>query len=232
MEMKKTMPKPSFEEEILLWNKNIDFVIGIDEVGRGAFAGPIVAAGVIFHKDVEPKILCDINDSKLLKHNARKTCSEIIKKNALFWTIEEIGIDYINKFGIGKANSAVFRKVLKNLILKLDNRNYYILIDGFHKKFLPGGIKRQKGIVKGDQKSLTIASASILAKVHRDNLMRKANKIYPNYGFAKNKGYGTRDHRTAISNWGVTKYHRNAFIHSAETQPLLLEQAAKQVAQL
>ncbi|KKP94751.1 MAG: Ribonuclease HII [Candidatus Levybacteria bacterium GW2011_GWA2_36_13] len=180
------MTKPSFKEETKLWRSNIDFVIGIDEVGRGAFAGPIVAAGVIFDKKTNIELLWDINDSKLVKPVLRKKCAEIIKQNALYWTVEEGDIGFINKYGIGKANSAVFRKVIKSLIKKFGkNSNYHILIDGYHKKYLPGGIKKQKGIVRGDQKSLSIAAASILAKVYRDDLMKTASREFSVYKFGR-----------------------------------------------
>ncbi len=209
------MPKPTFDEELNLWNSNIDYVIGIDEVGRGAFAGPIVAAGVVFSPKTDIKLLTDINDSKLVKPLLRRKCAEIIKKSSLFWTVEKIDINYINKYGIGKANSAVFRKVIKSLLLRFDsNPNYFVLIDGFHRKYLPGGIKKQKGIVKGDQKSYSIAAASILAKVYRDNLMRKMNKTYPAYGFSRNKGYGTKEHQAAILSNGFCDLHRFSFVDS------------------
>lgn len=208
----KILTKPSFEEEQKLWDIGVNLVIGIDEVGRGAFAGPIVAAGVIFDKSADTNLLCDINDSKLVKPLLRRKCAETIRKNARFWTVQSIEIDYINKYGIGKANSAVFRKVLNSLITQIGKTNdYFILIDGFHKKYLPGGIKKQKGIVKGDQKSLSIASASILAKVYRDDLMRKMSKDYPEYRFAKNKGYGTADHKIALRQYGLTEIHRTSF---------------------
>lgn len=204
--------KPHFSEEKIHWDNNINYVIGLDEVGRGAFAGPIVAAGVIYSPNLEHPFLREVNDSKLLKPKQRELCSELIKQYATHWTIESIDIAYINKHGIGKANTAVFRKVLNKLISSINDSNYFILIDGFHKKYLPGGIKKQKGIVKGDQKSLSIASASIIAKVYRDNLMREANKSFPNYMFAQNKGYGTLEHRNAIENYGASKFHRIAFV--------------------
>lgn len=209
--MKKII-KPSFDEEKLLWNKRINLVIGIDEVGRGAFAGPIVAAAVVFSPNTDISLLSEVNDSKLVKPLIREKCADLIKETALLWAIEEVGIDFINKNGIGKANSAVFRKALNSLINKIEkNVGYFILIDGFHKKYLPGGIKKQKGIVKGDQKSLTIAAASILAKVHRDNLMKRASLTYPEYKFDKNKGYGTNDHKEALRIYGLTELHRTSF---------------------
>lgn len=209
----KILTKPTFTEELFYWQNNINHVIGLDEVGRGAFAGPIVAGGVVFSSRVDPQILYEVNDSKLLKPNKRTECAKIIKKHALFWTVEEIGIDYINKYGIGKANSAVFRKVLSNLITAIGSNDYFVLLDGFHQRYLPGGIKKQKGVIKGDQKCLSIAAASVIAKVHRDSLMQKAERLYPNYGFAKNKGYGTKFHRDAIALIGPSSFHRVDFIN-------------------
>ncbi|OGH02505.1 MAG: hypothetical protein A2798_02540 [Candidatus Levybacteria bacterium RIFCSPHIGHO2_01_FULL_37_17] len=204
--------KPSFEFEKKYWGNHIDYVIGIDEVGRGAFAGPIVAAAVVFSSNIKIGALAEINDSKLLNFTQRAKLAKLIKEYALFWAVEQIDIAYINKYGIGKANSAVFRKVLKKLLKNIKSSNYSILIDGFHRKYLPGGLSKQQGIVKGDQKSLSIAAASILAKVYRDNLMKKESKLFPNYKFAKNKGYGTKEHRAAIINFGTTQIHRSSYI--------------------
>jgi len=210
--MAKKKTKPTFSEEEILWKKGIKHVIGVDEVGRGAFAGPIVAAGVIFKENQKIKELSFIRDSKMLTPHSRKRYDEIIKQHALYWAIESVNISYINKYGIGKANTAVFRKVLKNLFLQIKNDlNHFILIDGFHRKYLPGGLKKQKGIVKGDQKSITIASASIIAKVYRDNLMQILHTNFPNYKFSGNKGYGTRFHRDALKKYGLSKIHRTSF---------------------
>lgn len=205
------MIKPTFDFEKSLWKRGIKRVIGIDEVGRGAFAGPIVAAGVVFSPDIKPKLLDGVNDSKLLTPARRLHYSEIIKQNSIYWTIEEIGVSYINKHGIGKANSEVFRKVIKNLLGQI-NEDYFVLIDGFHRKYLPGGLKKQKGIIKGDSISLSIASASIIAKVYRDNLMENLDEKYQAYGFADNKGYGTLFHRNAIDKFGTCDLHRKAFL--------------------
>jgi len=207
--MKKT--RPSFEEERKLWASNIDYVIGIDEVGRGAFAGPIVAAGVVYKSNFRHPFLSRVNDSKLLSPKQREELSEKIISNALFFAIESIDASYINKHGIGKANIAVFRKVLKSMLKNFNDLNHFILIDGFHCKYLPGGIKKQKAIIKGDRKSLSIASASIIAKVYRDGLMRNHSSTYPNYNFAKNKGYGTLEHRNAIKSNGLCDIHRTSF---------------------
>ena len=204
--------QPSFSEEEFYWKSGINHVIGLDEVGRGAFAGPIVAAGVIYTPNFKSSFLDKINDSKLLKPKLREELSELIKQYSLFYTIESIETKYINKHGIGKANIAVFRKILKSMLKNFNDLNHFILIDGFHCKYLPGGAKKQKAIIKGDQKSLSIASASIIAKVYRDNLMREAHNSYPNYNFKQNKGYGTKIHRDALKFYGATKFHRASFI--------------------
>lgn len=206
------MRKPSFKEERKLWKDGIEYVLGIDEVGRGAFAGPIVAAGVAYRKNFQHPVLDKINDSKLLKPKIREELCTIIKKQALIWTIESIEVPFINKYGIGKANSAVFRKVLKKLFSQMKNDlNHFILIDGFHAKYLPGGVNKQKAIIDGDQKSITIAAASIIAKVYRDNLMRRLGKIHPQYKLSRNKGYGTKKHQQALKLYGLSEIHRRSF---------------------
>jgi len=203
---------PSFKEEQLLWNKGIELIIGIDEVGRGAFAGPIIAAGVAYRKNFKHPVLAKINDSKLLKPKIREELCAIIKKQALVWTIESIDVPFINKYGISKANNAVFRKVLKKILTQSKNDlNHFILIDGFQAKYLQGGVNKQKAIIKGDQKSLSIASASIIAKVYRDELMKRLGKEYKGYNFSKNKGYGTKHHRETLKKLGLSEIHRTSF---------------------
>ncbi len=204
------MIRPSFKEERKLWKEGTQYVIGIDEVGRGAFAGPIVAAGVIFKPNFKHAFLENINDSKLLKPKLREELSGFIKSNSI-WAIESVEIGYINQHGIGKANIAVFRKVLKTMLKNFNDLNHFILIDGFHCKYLPGGAKKQKAIIKGDRKSLSIASASIIAKVYRDNLMKEAANVFPQFKFEQNKGYGTKFHREALKTFGISEFHRKSF---------------------
>lgn len=199
--------KPNFFEERFYWNFGIDHVIGLDEVGRGAFAGPIVAAGVIFKPNFKHDFLNKVNDSKLVRPRLREELSKLIKENSI-WEIAEVEIDFINKYGIGKANAEVLKKVLNKLVNKLSTSDYFAIVDGFDLK-----IKKQKAIIRGDTISLSIASASIIAKVYRDNLMREAGEIYPNYLFAKNKGYGTLEHRNALKIHGISKFHRTSFLH-------------------
>ena len=205
------MLRPSFDEEKILWDLGFDYVLGIDEVGRGAFAGPIFAASVVFPKNLKASFLDEVNDSKLLKPRKREELSEKIKEAALSFSIAGIEINLINKYGIGYANKMAFREVIADTILKLKGK-HFVLVDGFHVKFVRGiGLKNQKAIVKGDQKSISIAAASILAKVERDKLMRKLGRVYPDYGFGRNKGYGTRKHQEAIREFGFTKIHRKSF---------------------
>jgi len=235
--MGKIKTKPTFDEEKNLWKKSFDFVIGIDEVGRGAFAGPVTVGAVVFNKgDSFDKdtpwsrnILAQINDSKLLSPVKRKQLSLEIKKQALYWSTASINVSTINKKGIGKATEIAFRKAVNRLLChpelvsgsyplgrKMPKRvrhdNVFVLVDGFHIRYLRGiGLKNQKAIIKGDQKSISIAAASIIAKVHRDNFMRKLHRKFPVYNFYKNKGYGTKEHQLAIFKHGLAKVHRSSF---------------------
>lgn len=209
------MRKPSFNLEKELWKKGY-LVIGIDEVGRGALAGPLVLGGVCFLRKKAKEILkWQIKDSKKITSLKRKKLSQAIKKHAYKWAVIKINERYINNHNIAKA----FQKGVRDLIKKLKIENcklkIYLLIDGFYVKYLKGvGLKNQRGIIKGDEKSISIASASIIAKVYRDNLMRKLAKKYPKYHWDKNKGYGTKEHIKALKLYGKTKHHRILFIRN------------------
>lgn len=194
-------PTLKFEKEF--WDKGFKLVCGLDEVGRGCFAGPVVVGAVIFPPNVS--LLEGVTDSKLLKPRQREKLVELIKASAVSWSIAEISVRDINKVGIGKATQMGFRKAIKDLSKNPD----YILIDAFYVKHL--NRKYQKPIIKGDTLSLSIAAASIIAKVYRDKLMKKISKKYPEYGFAKHKGYGTKAHQEAIKQFGLTRIHRKSF---------------------
>lgn len=197
----------TLEEERKLWKKGFRLVCGIDEVGRGCFAGPVVAGAVIFPPDVEIPTE-QIADSKLLKPMQRRKTVDLIKTKVIAWAVAEVGVPAINKVGIGKATQKAFRKVVK----KLEKQPDFVLMDAFYINRLIGlRRKYQKPIVKGDQKSISIAAASIIAKVHRDSLMKKYHKKYPQYHFGKHKGYGTKLHQEAIRKWGLTRVHRKSF---------------------
>lgn len=194
-------PTLNFEQE--LWNKGYSLVCGLDEVGRGCFAGPVVVGAVIFPSNVSlPE---GIADSKFLKPQTRERLAKEIKKIALFWAVGEISVEEINIRGIGDATQLAFALAVKNLSIKPD----FCLIDAFHIKYLEEF--NQKAVSNGDKICASISAGSIIAKVYRDDLMRKLHKIYPLYGLEKNKGYGTKDHRDAIKQYGLCKIHRKSF---------------------
>lgn len=194
---------PTLDIEKKLWNNGYSMVCGIDEVGRGSFAGPVCVGAVIFPKGCE--LPDGIADSKLLKPRQREKLAEQIRECAVSWSVAEVGIASIDKVGIGKATQMAFRKAIKQLQQSPD----FVLIDAFYIKHL--NRKRQKAIKDGDTICASISAASIIAKVHRDKLMKKLSKKYPQYGFGKHKGYGTRKHQEAIRQYGLSRIHRRSF---------------------
>lgn len=211
---------PDFAKESKLWELGYKYVIGVDEVGRGSFAGPVSAAAVVFECETEELQGLGINDSKLLKPTQRYKLSKLIRESCVSYSVSTVGVNTINKHGIVKATNIAFRKAIRDILLQLSknteyniqNTQYYLLADGFHIKYIKGiGLKNQKAIIKGDRKSISIAAASIIAKVHRDSLMKKLAKKYPEYRFGRNKGYGTKAHQAAIKKHGLTKIHRTSF---------------------
>jgi len=280
---------PSFREEKKLWKKGFKVVIGVDEVGRGSWAGPVVAAAVAFGvgrlphmaKDVRRPLMKDsklissslkerrppktrdnleriyrpafysfasgqpprhylslienlgINDSKALRSQKRSQLAEKIKECSLSWAIGEVKVGVINRVGIGKATTMAMRKALRQVQDEFPNVKTFVLVDGFHIRYLRGlGLRNQKAIIGGDKKSISCAAASILAKVYRDNLMKKLVREHPQYrwgknkqslfrakgrdiyGWARNKGYGTREHQEAILKHGITRLHRKKFVET------------------
>ncbi len=197
------MNKPTFDEENLFWEKGLKYIAGIDEVGRGCFAGPVVAAAVILPSDFNATD--EINDSKLLSPEKREKLAPIIKKYCVSYSIAEISIEIINEVGIGKATQKAFYQAVYTLTVKPE----HLFIDAFYIDNLDR--KNQKPIIHGDRKSISIAAASIIAKVYRDALMRKMHEKYPQYDFYQNKGYGTKKHREAIKKFGLCDLHRKSF---------------------
>jgi len=197
------MNPPDLSIENSLWQKGYKYIAGIDEVGRGSWAGPVVAAAVILPKNFYiPHIF---GDSKMLKPKIRESLDKFIRAKAVSYCISEISVSEINKFKIGKASQMAFRKCLKDLKVRPD----YILIDAFYIKRV--NRKNQLAIKKGDEKSATIAAASIIAKVYRDTLMKKLSKKFNQYGFGKHKGYGTKAHQEAIKKHGFSRIHRTSY---------------------
>lgn len=207
MTVKKLTTKTSFYEEKLLWQTGTEYVAGIDEVGRGAFAGPVVAAAVVFPKNCifSDPMLSQITDSKLLSAKKREQLAPLIQKAAACFAIAEIPLNVINAAGIGKATQQAFR----NALSMLSEKPQFHLVDGFYIERLEK--KLQKPIIHGDRISYSIAAASILAKVYRDKLMERLHEDFPVYNFAQNKGYGTKEHRDCIGKFGLSPLHRTSF---------------------
>lgn len=201
------MQKPEFVHEQELWDRGFDYVVGIDEVGRGAFAGPVVAAAVIFPKHCifTDHLLTEINDSKCLSAKKREQLTPLIKKAAACFSIAEVPLSVINTVGIGKATQQAFYKAISTLSFQPQ----FHLIDAFYIEKVSK--KLQKPIIHGDRISISIAAASIIAKVYRDQLMEKLHVNFPQYNFADNKGYGTKAHRDSIAQYGLSPLHRTSF---------------------
>lgn len=207
---------PNLDFERLLWKKGYKKIAGADEVGRGCFAGPVVAAVVAFGKNTQNKILnaeVKIDDSKKLSKKQRDKSYFWIRKEALFYGIGKAGVALINKDGIKKATETAFRRA----IINTGKRPDYLLIDAFFIPYIKGiRRKNQMPIIHGDTKSMSIAAASILAKVYRDRLMAElgSDPRYKRYAWEENKGYGTKKHQKSIKKYGITKHHRKQFVET------------------
>lgn len=180
-----------------------ELLAGIDEAGRGPLAGPVVCACVIMPLD-EDKIIDGINDSKKLSAKKREELFEKIISTALDYKIIEVDEGTIDEINILNATKLGMKNALEGLKIKPDR----VLIDAV--KIYTEIV--QENIIKGDTLSYNIASASILAKVYRDRLMEKLDETYPQYGFKKHKGYGTKAHIEALKEYGACKIHRQTFI--------------------
>ncbi len=252
------MPDFSFERK--LWKQGFKAIAGMDEVGRGSWAGPVVASAVAFAPISNFQFLISngktsfrITDSKQMKPRERERAAEWIKENAVSWGIGEVGPRIINRAGMAKATRMAFRRAIaecnrrlglsgvsfqlsgnQSAGLETENRQAtnrylkpdklkngnpinwkidFLLIDAFYVPYVRGlRRKHQQPIINGDEKSLSIAAASIIAKVYRDALMRRLSRKYPQYKWGRNKGYGAKAHQEAIKKYGITKLHRKLFV--------------------
>jgi ribonuclease HII len=181
---------------------------GCDEAGRGSLAGPVFAAAVILPADFSLPLL---NDSKLLSEKKRNSFREIIEQKALAWGIGIVDEKEIDTINIRNASVLAMHRALENLRLQPE----HIIVDGnFFKNFrnIP-----HKCFVKGDGLYMSIAAASVLAKTHRDDFMKRIHVEFPEYAWNKNKGYATKEHVNSILNAGYSKYHRRTFhLHSTQ----------------
>jgi len=190
-----------FLHESLAWRDGYGLIAGVDEVGRGPLAGPVVAAAVIIREGTE---LPGVKDSKKMTEKARSQAFPVINENALAVGIGVVSHKSIDKINILNASL----EAMKKAVLSLEPTPEYLLVDGIYK--VPVSIS-QKCIKKGDQKSKSIAAASVIAKVYRDRIMRSYHELFPEYGFLQNKGYGTALHQAALKQYGPCPIHRLTF---------------------
>jgi ribonuclease HII len=212
------------------------YIIGCDEVGRGCLAGPVVAAAVVFVSKTRPKWFSEINDSKKLLPEKREYLSKLIKSHAV-WSIGEVSSEVVDEINIHNASLLAMKKAVEKLILSFPGvilrpnaseaeesqtrkeilrsaqddapERGFLAVDGKFK--VPNLEIHQEPIIEGDGKVLSIAAASIIAKVYRDSLMRKFDKQYSGYEFARHKGYATEYHRAKIFEKGLSPIHRLSF---------------------
>lgn len=201
--------------EIELMDKGYSLIAGVDEVGRGPLAGPVVAAACIFDRDVD---IVGIDDSKKLSEKKREHFFDEIKDKALAYGIGEASCEVIDEINILEATKLAMKRAIdeadKMLESKGRDRIQIVIFDAVKINDLK---KEQMSVIKGDQTYFSVAAASILAKVTRDNLMKEYDKVYPEYGFASNKGYGTKAHYEGIRKAGITEIHRKSFLKNLDT---------------
>lgn len=196
------MTSPTLELETTLKAAGIKLVAGVDEAGRGAWAGPVVAAAVILPEQMPEKL--GINDSKQLTPAQRDRLFVKIEELAVAVGVGVIAVEEVDKLGVAQATYVAMAQAVDGLRAKPE----FILVDGFKVNFAQAP---SSGIIYGDQKSVSIAAASIVAKVVRDRLMVELHNKYPRFGFAIHKGYGTALHQERIAKHGICPAHRKSF---------------------
>lgn len=187
---------------------------GLDEAGRGPLAGPVYAAAVILPKDFHHPLL---NDSKQMTEKNRDLLREVIEREAVSWAVEAVSPEEIDKLNILRASITGMQRA----VLRLDPKPGFLLVDG--NKFYPFegyGFKDFRTVVHGDATYASIAAASVLAKTHRDEEMRRLAAEFPEYGWDRNMGYPTAEHIEAVRRYGYTPHHRRSF-HVKELEPTL-----------
>lgn len=194
------MDRYQFEKQ--LWSEGYGRVMGLDEVGRGCLCGPVVAAGVII--DPASRLNEAVADSKQLSRPVREELACEIRETALFWTVQECSPEEIDQINILKASIKAMLKCSEQPGASPD----YLLVDG--NRFTQT-LVQHTCVIKGDDRSASIAAASVLAKVHRDELMHRLHEEYPHYGWKSNVGYPTKEHYEGLQSFGYTPHHRKSF---------------------
>jgi len=199
---------PTLEEEMALFSQGYSFVAGLDEAGRGCLAGPVVAAAVILPlgENTDDTMACfaGVNDSKQLASLVRDRLYDVIMQHAIAVGVGIGSVELIDQRNILQATKYAMRSAFK----QLSTPPQALLLDAL---LLPGIALPQRSIIKGDARCLSIAAASIIAKVTRDRFMVQLHEQYPDYGFRQHKGYGTEAHLAALHQYGVTPHHRRSF---------------------
>ncbi|MEX0800312.1 MAG: ribonuclease HII [Dehalococcoidia bacterium] len=195
---------PNFDEERTLWRQGYHLVAGLDEVGRGPLAGPVAAAAVILSPDADFRWLYHVRDSKELAPSDRQELAAYIYADALAVGIGFVSHTTIDRIGIAEAT----RQAMLRAISEMRSRPDHLLIDAIS---IPACSLPQIGIIDGDARCITIAAASIVAKVARDRYMKRTARRFRGYGFARNKGYATRQHLEALRRLGPCDLHRRSF---------------------
>ncbi|MEX0649669.1 MAG: ribonuclease HII [Candidatus Andersenbacteria bacterium] len=197
---------PTFQYEEQYWNQHITAVAGVDEAGMGALAGPVVAAAVIFKPTAWSQNTTSlVRDSKTLSAKRRENLISLIHYTASAWAVGEATVEEIDRLNIRAASHLAMRRAIDTL----SNTPDLLLIDGT--PATPHPAIPATNIIDGDALSISIAAASILAKVHRDRLMQKLDEEFPQYGFAGHKGYGVKTHMDALRSFGASPHHRRTY---------------------
>ncbi len=194
------MPDYKIENEITA--NGYKLVCGVDEAGRGPLAGPVCAAAVILDSDTE---ILGLNDSKKLTEKKRELLFDVITDKAVAYSVAYASVQEIEEFNILGATFLAMKRAIQGLKIPAD----FAIIDGNR---LPELSIPAQAVIKGDSKSMSVAAASVLAKVSRDRLLLEYDKKYPEYGFSSHKGYGTKAHYEAIAKHGITEIHRKSFL--------------------
>lgn len=197
-------PSPDFSFESSLWKNGCQYVAGVDEAGRGALAGPVVAAVIIFLADSPLKVFDGVRDSKEMTPSMRDQWAERLRELAFAWGVDLATSQEIDDLGIVPATRTAAQRAIDCLHITPG----HILLDYL---FLPDSPIPQTSLIKGDARSMSIAAASVIAKTTRDELLKDLDAQYPGYGFARHKGYGTAAHRAAISKLGSSPIHRHSY---------------------
>ena len=191
-----------FEYDKTVKNEGYNIICGVDEAGRGPLAGPVYACAIIMKEDY---IIPEVNDSKKLSEKKREALYDLILENALDYSVAFVDEKEIDEINILNATMKAMEKAISGLKKKPD----LALIDGNQNR---GITQNNRTVIKGDSLSYNIAAASIIAKVSRDRFIAEMDKKYPEYGFKKHKGYGTKEHMDAIREFGPCEIHRRSFL--------------------